>query len=389
MKLSVLLLLVLPALSSAGPLDIRDNTEQRNVSFKNSRLNGGAEISTKRPLLTVATSRQTKQAQSPSFGSDYGSTLEWVTWNNSLPNNSVSIYNDYTDRIDYVCKYKCEAGFYTPSKGPYCHYANTKKALSGFPFEILVNKNMFEVLEWKRDSYGSVPQSAVRTCPGEDIYVGMNEYGLGKVDTRHKVFYLPWKDDEYRYHDYQVLTTDENIISQLIYDVRYSTDELEIFHYPPEIMQKSAISNYECHSVLKTDTLSKTYETKHRWDFTFSIQVGVTVTFDVSIPFIASEGIQFSSAVTFQYSRGNTVVNTITDTVSVEITAPPNHSCMVNMVQYKYRVQIPFTAQLRRTYANGEIRTISITGLYDGVHTGEVRTAVDRCEPLENSKPCS
>ncbi|KAF3834680.1 hypothetical protein F7725_027238 [Dissostichus mawsoni] len=78
----------------------------------------------------------------------------------------------------------------------------------------------------------------------------------------------------------------------------------------------------------------------------------------------------------------------ITDTVSLEITAPPNHSCIVNMLRYKVKVDIPFTALLSRTYANGEIHTTSITGTYDSVQVAEVRAVVDRCDPLENSKPC-
>ncbi len=362
----------------------------------NSDLNSSAEITADRlmlmdqPLLTVAKLRQKRQLQSSSImPSDIGSNLEWVTWNNSLPNNSVSIYNGYVDRIDYVCRYKCEAGFYTPSNGPCCHYPNAKKSYCGSPFEILVNKDNFEILEWKEDSHGSVPQNSVRTCPGEDIYVGKNKYGLGKVATQDKAFYLPWKGSEYWYHSYQVLTINDNIISQQIYNVKYNTDESKILKYPPEIIQKTTISNYECRSVVKTDTLSKTYQDEHTWDITFSVTVGVTMTFTAGIPLIAEDGIQFSMETTFQYSKGNTVVEAITDTVSVEITAPPSKSCAVTMVQYKYKVDIPFTARLSRTYGNGVVHTTSITGSYNSVQIGEVRAVVDRCELLDNAKPCT
>lgn len=361
----------------------------------NSDLNGSTEISTDRsiltdlPRLTVARLRQKRQVQSSSFGSDYGSNLEWVTWNNSLPNDAVSIYNGYVDRIDYVCRYECDAGFYTPSKGPYCHYADTNKAYPGSPFEILVNKNNFEILDWKKDSHGSVPQHSVTTCPGEKIYVGKNKYGLGKVATQDKAFYLPWEGYEYWYHYYQVLTINENIISQQIYDVKYIIDEAKIFHYPPETMRETAISNYECRSVVKTDSLSKTYQVERRWDVSVSIKVGVKTSFTVGIPLITSAGIELSTEVTIQGSGGNTVTEAIADTVSVEMTAPPNHACTVNMVQYKYKVDIPFTARLSRTYGNGETRTTSITGTYDSVQIGEVRAVAHRCKLLDNSKPCT
>uniref|UniRef100_UPI0037E831D2 natterin-3-like n=1 Tax=Semicossyphus pulcher TaxID=241346 RepID=UPI0037E831D2 len=387
MKLSVLLLLVLPALSSASPLDISRNTGQREDVNGSPKITMNGSMEMDPPLVTVAKLRQKRQVQSsPSMSVD-GSLLEWVTWNTSLPKDAVSIYNQYVDRTDYVCKYKCHAGFYTPVRPHYCYYPNAKKEQSGFPFEILVNKDNFEILEWKDDSHGSVPKNSVRTCPGEDLYVGKNKYGLGKVDTQNKAFYLPWKGSQYSYKDYQVLTISENIVSQQVSHVRYITDESKIFHFPPETMHKTTLSNYECHPVVKTDTLSKTYQVTQRWDIAFSIRSGVKTSMEVRIPLITSSGIELSTELVFQYSKGN-MIDTITDTVSMDITAPPNHSCAVNMMRYKYKVTIPFTARLSRTYGNGEIHTTSITGTYSSVQVGEVRAVVDRCELLKDSKTC-
>ena len=317
------------------------------------------------------------------------SNLEWVIWNNSLPNDAVSIYNGYAGRTDYVCKYQCEAGFYSPSEGPYCHYAKSNQEYLSFPFQILVNKGNFEILEWKDGSHGSVLKNSVRTCPGEDIYVGQNKYGLGKVSTQDKCFYLPWKGSEYWYRDYQVLTINENIVSQKIYNVKYITDESKTFQYPPEIMRKTVISNYECSPVTKTDTLTQTYEAEQRWDISFSISVGVSTSFKAGIPLITDDGVTFSTEVAFQYSQGNTRTETNTDTVTVEITAPPNHSCTATMKRLKYKINIPFTALFSRTYSNGEIHTTSITGTYDSVQTAEIQALMDRCEVLNNSKPCT
>ncbi|XP_070689433.1 natterin-3-like [Pempheris klunzingeri] len=387
MEVSVLLLL---ALSSAT-----NNAEQRNVSFTTSDLKGSPELTANRstltdlPPLTVAKSRQRRQVRSSSFVSDDGSNLEWVTWNNSLPKDAVSLYNSYTDRTDYVCKYMCEAGFYSPSKGPYCHYANSKKAYPGTPFEILVNKDIFEILEWKEDSYGSVPQDSVRTCAGVQVYVGKNKYGLGKVATQDEAFYLPWEDYQYYYRYYQVLTTNKNIMSQQIYDVLYNTNESKILKYPPEIMHETAISNYECHPVVKKDTLSRSYQVERRWDTTYSTKAGVKTSIKVAVPFITDSGIEIGLEQMFQYSEGNVVIEAITDTLSMEVTVPPKHACKLSMVRYKCKVDIPFTASLSRTYGNGERRTTSISGTYDSVQIGEVQVVVERCEYLDGSKPCT
>ncbi|XP_036955492.1 natterin-3-like isoform X2 [Acanthopagrus latus] len=310
MKLSLLLLLVLLPLSSATPLDLGDNTEQRNVSELTA---DGSFID--RPFQTDETLSQRRQ--------------------------------------------------------------------------ILVNKDNFEILEWKDGSYGSVPKNSVQTCPGEDIYVGQNKYGLGKVSTQDKCFYLPWKGSEYWYRDYQVLTINENIVSQKIYDVKYITDESKTFQYPPEIMRKTVISNNECSPVTKTDTLTQSYEEHQKWDISFSISVGVSTIIETGIPLFIEGRFQVSTEVAFQYSQGNTVTKTTTDTVTVVFTAPPNHSCTATMNRLKYKLNIPFTALFSRTYGNGEIHTTSITGTYDSVQTAEVQTVLDRCEVLNNSKPCT
>ncbi|XP_034007571.1 natterin-3-like [Trematomus bernacchii] len=375
MKLSVLLLLALPALSSAfSPLDTRNNTEQRNVSFMNSD----------QPHLTGTKLRQKRQIQSSVFAN--GSNLKWVTWNNSVPNNSVSIYNSNFQRTDYICKHKCGAGFYTPGEGPHCYYASAEKASYGSPFALLVNQNNFEILEWKKDSGGSVPKSSVKTCPGGDIYVGKSKYGLGNVATKAKSFYLPWEGQVYTYEKYEVLTITEDINSQEIYDVKYHKDKSKMVNYPPEIIGKTSITNKESRSVVKKDTFSKTYQTQRRWDHEISVKLGTKTTVKAGIPFFVDGQIEISIEVAYRHNWGTTETETVTNTINLEITAPPNHSCIVNIVRYKNKVDIPFTALIRRTYANGEIHITSITGTYNSVDVAEVRAVVERCEPLDNSK---
>lgn len=345
-------------------------------------------MQTNLPLLSVHNFRQKRQVQSSSVVPINGTYLMWVTWNNSLPNHAVSLYNGDTDRVDYMCKYKCDAGFYTPSKGPYCYYPSAT-GNRGFPFEILVNKDNFEILEWKADSYGSVPKNSVWTCSGKQIYVGKNHYGLGKVSTQDKVFYLPYNDKEYSYNNYEVLTINENVISQTIYNVSYSNeDHSKVFKFPPEVMHEATISNHECNPVVKTDILSKTYQVQQRWDFTFSIKFGAKTTIKTGIPLIVAGKIEVSTEVQFQLRTGTTVTESMTDTASVVLTVPPNHSCKFSTVRRKEKVEMSFTALLRRTYSDGEIHTTSITGTYDSIQVGKIQAVVDRCEPLEKFKPC-
>ncbi|XP_053180849.1 natterin-4-like [Scomber japonicus] len=386
MKLSVLLLL---ALQTAGllskDLDIGNNTE--DIDDGEPEINANQSMPAD-VLLGVANLSPNAQVQTSVYTANVGTVLEWVTWNNFLPSNSVSIDNRYVDRIDYVCKYKCNAGFYNPDMGPHCHYPSAGNTHLGYPFEVLVNKDNFEILEWKDDSYGSVPKNSVRICPGQDVYVGKDEYGLGEVITQDEYFYLPWKSTVYIYHYYQVLTINKNVVSQRIYDVKYNTGNSKILNYPPEPVRETSIKNYECHPVVTTATLSTTMEVEHRWDIGFSIEVGVTTTIKAGIPLFFSTGVTISTEGTFKFSRQNTVVKSSTETISVQLTAPPNSSCMARMVEYKYKISIPFTAFITRTYANGETRTMPITGTYDSVQVKEVQALTKRCQPLMDPEPC-
>lgn len=189
----------------------------------------------------------------------------------------------------------------------------------------------------------------------------MNKHGLlGKVSTKEKA--LPWKGKVYTYKSYKVLTTNENIVSQQVDDVRYNIDNAKILQYPPEVMRQTTISNYECQPVVKTSSISKTSEVEHRWETYSSVSVTVSTSIKTGIPILFENKIEISTEVSFGLAKGTTVTESVTDTVSVEVTVPPNQSCVINMLRYKYKVDIPLTGRLRCTYSNGDIRITSITG---------------------------
>ncbi|KAK9522042.1 hypothetical protein VZT92_018535 [Zoarces viviparus] len=390
MKLSVLLMLALPALSSADlnscnkyqePVLLLDpNLEERVPDITANETTDQAlptpvEIDTTLARFSLSNSDQTN--------------LEWKVFDGSLPDGAVSIYNGYAKRIDYVCQYNCIAGFYNPGRDstPSCRYPYGRKAYGGSPFEILVNKNNFEFLEWKKGSKGSVPENSVSTC-STGYYVGKNKYGLGKVDVRNKVFFLPWKRSEYWYRYYQVLTFSKDIYSEDISDVKYKTDGVKIITSPPETMSKAPITNYQCLSALQRATLSKKIQVAQRWDTSSSTTAGIKTTITAGMPNIGSVNIEIGAETTLQLSKGTTYTESKDFIVSVSHDVPPNHSCGVSMVGYKYEADIPYTARLTRTYDNGDTTWTSISGTYKGVQMGEVRTVVDRCEPVPDPTPC-
>nr|XP_015830152.2 natterin-3 [Nothobranchius furzeri] len=314
--------------------------------------------------------------------------LNWVMWNGSLPDGAVAIFNGYAERTDYVCKVNCEAGFYTPSKGSFCQYPYAEKEYASTKFEVLVNVDHFEFLMWVEDSYGSVPQYAIKTCPSSDIYVGKNKYGLGKVVTRHKAFFLPWEGDEYWYKKYQVLAINRDTYSQHISHVEYAIDQMELFHYPPEALKLTKVTNLECQNVEKTVMLEKTTTVEKSWDIGRETRNGSVSTMKAKLPILGPGNVDFTKEHTVTFSEGTTMVESISHSVSVELVVPPNHSCSVRMDGRKMTADIPFTGRLSRTNNNGETHWTYITGTYDGVSVGEVNAVVERCQPVLDAPSC-
>ncbi|XP_067084261.1 natterin-3-like [Osmerus mordax] len=393
--LLVALLGLLAVQAAAPPASLRDiikrNSLKRRVPMLNPQLEGRvppppSQGPVQGPLTPVDFENQKLETSSFSFGDNVN--LQWLKWNGSLPNGAVAVYNGYVGRTDYVCKFNCESGFYTPSKGPYCLYPYGNSEYNAPEFELLVNKDNFEFLEWKEDSYGSVPKYAVRTCPGVGIYVGKNKYGLGKVVPQFEAFFLPWEGDEYWYKKYQVLALNKDAYTQHISHVVYAIDEVEMFHYPPETMRMSGVTNNECQTVVKTVTISKTTEVETTWNIGRSTMLGISASITAKIPFIGTGGVELSGEKTLQFSKGTTIVEALSHSVSVELKVPPNHSCTVRMEGRKMTADIPYTARLSRTYRDGETQWTSISGKYDGVQIGEVRAVIDRCQPVADAKPC-
>ncbi|XP_034727103.1 natterin-3-like [Etheostoma cragini] len=392
MKLSVLLLLALLALSSASPLDILKSTEQRNAllnpslgervpSITANQLTNHA-IKVKRDLKVI----ENNVGRSSSLNVDQ-TNLEWQTFNGSLPNGAVSVYNKYVDRIDYVCKYGLEAGLYNPYQSPHCLFPYRDKELRGSPFEILVNKDNFEIIEWKDGSYGSVPENAVETFPGSKIYIGKNKYGLGKVDVKNEAFILPWEGDEYWHKSYQVLTFNKDVIHEDISDVKYKTDGVKVIPYPSETFKESVLTNDFFEPMTLATMLSKTTQKEHRWDTSFSLTIGANTTITAGIPSVFSGGIEVGAEKTFQFTNGTTYTEMISNTVCVLVTTPPRRSCRASMVEFKYGENIPYTARLSRTYRNGKTTWTSISGTYSSVQMRGVRSVVDRCNPVADPTP--
>ncbi|XP_068452311.1 natterin-1-like [Clinocottus analis] len=382
MQLSVLLLPALLALSSASlqdivqkifPVSIQELAPRDRKPF----ITSNTTMVTHRLRLSSGMSRPKRQTEESTLV-DGSENLKWVRWNGSLPDGAVSIT---MDRVNYICKYKCEAGYYNRSDG-YCHYYDFTYYKAASEFEILVNKDDFELLEWKDGSHGSIPQHSVKTCSDENNYVGKKALTIGTAvdDT-------DWFIDVVFGSFDKVLTFRKDVISEDISNIKYNT-ATTVFKYPPDSMFTTTVINNECSPVVKTPTVSTRSQRESRWDISGSIRIGVSTTFTGGIPLIASGDVKVSSDVTMTFSGGRTTTEESSHSFPLQVTVPPNHYCKVRTVMQKYKADIPFTARLTRRYRNGKTSSTSITGTYHGVDNRDATASVERCRPVPDAEPC-
>ncbi|KAF7239748.1 Natterin-3 [Varanus komodoensis] len=358
---------------------VLDRTVQTGQAATVQNQDGG-----KAPILTE--NQDTSSRNADNF---YETTLGWIWFQGSAPSGAVPFWNAYGNRWEYPCMVAgCSAGYYSPSYGPYCFYPYGNKEYNTSKFWMLVNGHHFESLGWKADSYGGVPSNSINTCAGVRLYVGKNKYGLGKVDSKNKAFFLGYQGKEYWYKYYDVLTINKDYRSQRISNVSYMIEQ-GTYSTESMLIVSSKVSNNECTSVKKSTTLSGTVSSERHWDVGIALSRSVNTSMTAGIPQIIGASWSISAEKTFSWNQGSTQSESITYTETVDLEVPPNHSCEVVMKGKRMKANIPFMATATRYYYSGEKRMARVQGTSDNIAIAQVHTEVMRCEPIPNANPCA
>lgn len=155
----------------------------------------------------------------------------------------------------------CVLGFLRLLNGYVCIYSLAGKVHKVEDFEILVNEDGFEVLEWVEAKYRSVPKHSIKSCKFD--FVGKHaSYGLGNVNTDKKALYLPSTEyqKEYWYSTYQVLTVVHEPYNQHLSQVHYFTEKANITRQP-HTLKRSRVTNNHNQEITKSVSFAETTET--------------------------------------------------------------------------------------------------------------------------------
>ncbi|XP_009700029.1 PREDICTED: natterin-3-like, partial [Cariama cristata] len=195
------------------------------------------------------------------------SYLKWVAFEGKLPADAVSNWNGYAKRMEYVCStrmFGCNAGAYVPIRGPFCFFPFGEREWKANDFKVLVNVGGFEALDWMDGSFGSVPKNAVEVCPSTDVFVGRNDYGLGKVSKDQRAAFIVVDSEEVWYKWYQVLVVKKGLADVTISDVCYNMSGAAE-RGEDVTLTKTTVRNEGCQGVRKAVTLEETTEVEHDW----------------------------------------------------------------------------------------------------------------------------
>ncbi|XP_010150723.1 PREDICTED: natterin-4-like [Eurypyga helias] len=327
--------------------------------------------------------RRKRDEEPPSY-------LKWVAFEGKLPANAISSWNKYAERTEYVCSTSvlgCNTGAYVPDRGPFCYFPYGEWEWKTHDFKVLVNVGDFEVLDWVDDSFGGVPENAVVGCPSVDVFVGRNDYGLGKVSKDQRAAFMMVDGEEVWYKWYQVLVVKKGPANVTISDVRYNTSGV-VEHGEDVTLTKTVVRNEGCHGMRKAVTLEETTETEHDWNMDQRVFATVRGVLRAAILTFNRTGWGITSVTDIPWVGGASASEYVVHTHVVEEEVRPRTACAVALEGRRLDVHVPFTAQLTRDFGDHQPHRVAVMGWARSRAVVGVGASVKGCWTIADAPPC-
>ncbi|XP_050950079.1 natterin-3-like [Labeo rohita] len=306
---------------------------------------------------------------------DLNSNLEWVA-STKVPKDTVSFIEEQKEY--YIAKRhpKCEICFFDKDKQSCITWLQDgiKSSSVGYnEIMFLVNKDNFEIIEWKLSTNQTIPPMVIEVC--EEIGV-FQDYDINMENITETAEFLTLNTDFKMQH----LSVVEYLMSSVV-----TSENLEV-------LKHFQASNENCkpskHTVKFDQNIDKT--TTYQTGKINTLGGNVELSVSGKIPSMISIGGKFGLKYDRSHSRSNTtsVVEKTLHSVDIEVEIPPNHSCTIDITSNTFIAEVPFTGEMTRMYKNNEIRKTFINGTYIHQEVAEIQTLVNPCQPLSESRKC-
>ncbi|NXI65036.1 NATT4 protein, partial [Anseranas semipalmata] len=323
-------------------------------------------------------------------GKEMPSHLEWVVFDGKLPADTVSNWNNYTKRMEYVCSTEergCNTGAYVPSWGPFCFFPYGEVEMKAPNFTVLVNRGNFEALRWVDNSFGNVPEDAVEGCPSIEVYVGRNHYGLGKVSKDHRALFVVVDHEEVWFKWYQVLTVKTGPGDITISEVRYKVSEV-VGRGEDVTLMRTTVKNEGCRGTREDVTLGEATEVEHDWELDQEVFTTVHGVLQAAPLAFNRTGWEATNVTSITWMGRASTSEYVVHTRKVEVEVQPRTTCTVALVGRQLDVHVPFTAWLTRDFGDGQPHRVAVLGLARSRMVVDIHAGIERCQPLAGFPPC-
>ncbi|XP_064494835.1 natterin-3-like [Pseudopipra pipra] len=345
------------------------------------------------PAMEVPGSRLLDALNTPIRKRDQGSPshLKWEPFQGRLPPDAVSSWNRHTGRLEFICstmELGCNSGSYDPIRGPYCYFPNRGQEKHTSNFNILVNAGGFEALDWVDDSFGTVPENAVESCPSVDVFVGRSRDGLGKVSKEHRALFVALGGEEVWYKWYQVLVVKTGLSDISIMDVAYNLSTA-LEHSEDVVLAEAPVQNEGCGAAPGSTFLEEATETEHTWRSDHPALATVRGTLRAAPLVLTGTGWAAANVTSLPWVGGASIAKFVSHGPhEVREEVPARSECTAVLRGRRRDLQVMFTAQLRREFRDGFQHSVGVTGWAQTRVVTGVSARIEQCRELTRVPPC-
>lgn len=150
----------------------------------------------------------------------------------------------------------------------------------------------------------------------------------------------------------------------------------------PESLAVTLVTNWSDHPQTVNRAIGYSNEVTNSFNFENSLQIGVELTVEGGVPFIAEADVTYSVSNTMTFSTGTETTDGIQDTTDATIYAASYTTQECTVTGNKYTTDVPFTANVEKFYYDGTTSADVLTGTFRGVRVNEVRTVFGKTVKL-------
>ncbi|KAK9109361.1 hypothetical protein Sjap_017421 [Stephania japonica] len=179
----------------------------------------------------------------------------------------------------------------------------------------------------------------------------------------------------------------ELVFSRKIHNLEFRVDKAKVDIEQVILAMSNKVENVPEGRDAKSE-VKMTYEVQKSstWKASASLSLGVTTTFETSIPLVTSGKIEISTQLTKSYEWGKTKASSVKVEASTEVIVPPKSKRRVIVVATKGLCNLPFSYYQTDLLTNGRyVNVQKHDGMYTGVNYYDISSIIVNDEGLDAS----